>query len=243
MHSYSLVYILLAGACLIRWRTPDPWARLDLFSVSYLLLRTLGSAHSLVTSRRAFRSRRVMEEWWAVTSDPKGIQRTILLMLADLIVFADYAHWHTLPALERPFLQGLGLALYAVAATWQVWTDAYLARHFTGDRPQRGPMDQGPFRYVRHPRYAAAMLAKGAFALVFASALGWLLALTWAVLFLKKVTVEEEHLRNMFGNEYEAYAQRTARLLPGMRPGPRTTQGSPGSAFSVHPCGSGAWSS
>ena len=77
-------------------------------------------------------------------------------------------------------------------------------------------MDQGPFRYVRHPRYAAAMLAKGAFALVFASALGWMLALTWAVLLLKKVSVEEEHLRNMFGNEYEAYAQRTARLLPGI---------------------------
>ena len=216
MHSYSLLYILLASACLINWRTPDPWSRLDLFSGGYLLLRTLGSAHSLVTSRKAFRSRQVMREWWAVTSDPKGIQRTIFLMLADLVVFFDYGHWHTLPALERPALQGMGVALYAVAWAWQVWTDAYLAWHFTGDHAQRGPMDQGPFHYVRHPRYAGAILAKCAFALVFASALGWLLALTWAILLLKKVSVEEEHLRNMFGNEYETYAQRTARLLPGV---------------------------
>ena len=59
------------------------------------MLRTLGSAHSLVTSRKAFLSRQVMQEWWAVTSDPKGIQRTIFLMLADLVVFFDYGHWHT----------------------------------------------------------------------------------------------------------------------------------------------------
>jgi protein-S-isoprenylcysteine O-methyltransferase Ste14 len=216
MHGYSLVYILLAGACLISWRTPDLWSRFDLFSGGYLVLRTLGSAHSLVTSRKAFRSRQVMQEWWAVTSDPQGIQRTILLMLADLVVFVDYGHWHTLPTLERPVLQGMGLALYAVALGWQVWTDAHLARHFAGDHAQRGPMDQGPFRYVRHPRYAGAILAKCAFALVFASALGWLLALTWAILLLKKVSVEEQHLRHMFGNEYETYAQRTARLLPGV---------------------------
>jgi protein-S-isoprenylcysteine O-methyltransferase Ste14 len=216
MHSYSLLYILLAGACLIGWRTPDPWSRLDLFSGSYLLLRTLGSAHSLVTSRKAFRSRQVMQEWWAVTSDPRGIQRTIVLMLADLVVFIDYGQWHTLPALERPVLQGTGLTLYSVASVWQVWTDAYLARHFSGDRAHLGPMDQGPFRYVRHPRYAAAMLGKVAFALVFASSLGWLLALAWAMLLLKKVSVEEEHLRSMFGDEYEAYAQKTARLLPGV---------------------------
>ena len=60
------------------------------------------------------------------------------------------------------------------------------------------------------------MLAKGAFALVFASAPGWFLALTWVIWLVKKVNLEEEHLRNMFGNEYEAYAQRTARLLPGI---------------------------
>ena len=38
--SYSLGYLLLAGVCLIRWGTPDPWSRLDLFSCGYLLLRT-----------------------------------------------------------------------------------------------------------------------------------------------------------------------------------------------------------
>lgn len=157
-----------------------------------------------------------MREWWALNSDPKGIARVIVLMLADLMVFADYAHWHLLPVLHQPALQGLGLALYTLAAASQMWADAYLAGYFAEDGSHVGLMDEGPFRYVRHPRYAAAIVAKAAFALVFASAPGWLLALAWGILLFKKVNVEEEHLRQRFGADYEAYAQRTARLLPGV---------------------------
>lgn len=212
----SLAYLVLALLCLVDWRSQERWRHVDLFSGLYLGLRLLGAVHSIVVSRGAFRSKEVMREWWGLGSDPKAIRRVVTLMLADLVVFVDYSHWHTLPLLRRPLLQGLGLALYAFAAGWQMWADAYLARHFTGDHPPQSPTSQGPFRYVRHPRYAAAMLAKGAFALVFASAPGWLLALAWAVLLLKKMGLEEEHMRNIFGNEYEAYAQRTARLLPGI---------------------------
>jgi protein-S-isoprenylcysteine O-methyltransferase Ste14 len=38
-------------------------------------------------------------------------------------------------------------------------------------------MDHGPYRYVRHPRYSAAIVAKVAFALALASILGWVLSL------------------------------------------------------------------
>jgi len=212
----SLAYLVLTLVCLVDWRSSEHWRHVDFFSGLYLGMRVLGAIYSTVVSRGAFRSEELMREWWGLSSDPKTIQRVVILMLADLVVFFDYGHWHTLPALERPVLQGMGLTLYAAASAWQAWTDAYLARHFASDHARRGPMDHGPFRYVRHPRYAAAILAKSAFALVFASALGWLLALAWAALLLKKVSVEEDHLRNMFGNEYETYARRTARLLPGV---------------------------
>ena len=215
LHGYSVVYLLLALACLVRWHTPDPWSRLDLFSAGYLLLRTLGSAHSLVTSRRAFRNRQVMQEWWATSSDPGGIQRVMILMLADLAVFLDYAHWHLVPSLERPTLQAFGLGLYVGVVAWQVWTDRHLANFFAGGPQTQTPMSNGPYRYVRHPRYAATMVGKVAFALVFGSVLGWLVALLWTVLLLKKVETEESHLRGLFGTKYDDYARKTARLIPG----------------------------
>jgi protein-S-isoprenylcysteine O-methyltransferase Ste14 len=213
---YSLGYLLLAGACLIRWGALDPWSRFDVFAGGYLLLRTLGSVHSVAAGRRVFRSPQVMQEWWATNSDPGGIRRVMILMALDLTVFLDYAHWHLWALLERPTLQACGLTLYAGAMAWQMWADSYLAKFFAGGPHEGTPMREGPYRFVRHPRYAAALAGKVAFALVFANVLGWLMVLAWGTLLLRKVEVEEAHLRELFGRGYEAYQQTTAKLLPGI---------------------------
>ncbi len=212
----SILYLALALACLIEWGGRNPWSRVDLFAGSYLALRFLGALHSLVFNQQAFRSDEVRHEWWGTSSDPGWTRWVKLLMVADLIVFLDYGHWHLTPALERAWLQGLGLGLYLFAALWQMWTDAYLASYFAREQPASGPIEKGPFRHVRHPRYAGAIMGKVAFALVFASALGWPLAFAWALLLTRKVEIEEAHLRKVFGAEYEAYAEKTARLLPGI---------------------------
>ncbi len=214
--SYSLGYLLLAGVCLIRWGTPDPWARLNLFSCGYLLLRTVGSVHSLATGRGVFRSRQVRQEWWATNSDPRGIQRVMMLMALDLMVLLDYAHGHLWSLLEQPVLQACGLTLYAGAMAWQMWTDNHLAKFFAGGQQEAVLMSEGPYRFVRHPRYAAALAGKVAFALIFANGLGWLMVLAWGEVLLRKVEVEEAHLRRLFGRGYETYQQATAKLLPGI---------------------------
>lgn len=211
-----LLYLALALACLVQWGAPDLWSRVDVFSGGYLLLRLIGSIHSIVFNRQVFGSEETRREWWAMTSDPGGIKWVVLLMAADLAVFLDYGHWRLTPALERASLQGLGLGLYLLAAVWQMWTDAWLAAYFAREHPASGPIEKGPFRHVRHPRYAGAIAGKLAFALVFASGFGWLLALAWALLLTRKVDIEEAHLRKLFGAEYQAYAQKTARLLPGI---------------------------
>jgi protein-S-isoprenylcysteine O-methyltransferase Ste14 len=77
-------------------------------------------------------------------------------------------------------------------------------------------MNQGPYRFVRHPRYASAIAGKAAMALIFASLFGWLLMLAWGMLLLNKIALEEKHLRNLFGSNYESYAQTTARVIPGI---------------------------
>jgi protein-S-isoprenylcysteine O-methyltransferase Ste14 len=78
------------------------------------------------------------------------------------------------------------------------------------------PMNQGPYRYVRHPRYGAAIVGKIAMALTFCSLFGWLLAVAWGLLLLNKIEVEERHLRKVFGSPYESYARTTAKVIPGI---------------------------
>jgi protein-S-isoprenylcysteine O-methyltransferase Ste14 len=213
---FSLAYWTIAFACLVQWEVPNPWARIDFFSGTYLGLRLLGAIHSIASSRGAFRSDALRREWWGGNSGARWVFPTIALMLGELTVFLDYAHWHLMRVLERPALQALGLGLYVCAALWQMWTDVYLARHFASRQGERKPITKGPFRYIRHPRYAGALAGKAALALVFASPLGWLLACCWWLFLLRKLPVEETHLRRLFGAEFDAYAQSTARVLPGL---------------------------
>ncbi len=74
----------------------------------------------------------------------------------------------------------------------------------------------GPFRYVRHPRYAGILAIRVAFALVFASLIAWILVAAWLALFLRRIHLEERYLRTALGAHYAAYAERTARLFPGV---------------------------
>jgi protein-S-isoprenylcysteine O-methyltransferase Ste14 len=186
----------------------------DLFSGGYLGLRFLGALYSLVSSRQAFKSKSLRREWWGQTSNPGIVKWAIILMLGDLLVFVDYGHWRILSSLERPEFQGLGLVIYLFTTVWQIWTDSHLARHFNDEQSGQGPTVIGPFRYIRHPRYSAAILGRVALALVFASLLGWLSLLPWTIVLLQKVRAEEAHLRRSFGAQYDAYVRRTARLLP-----------------------------
>jgi protein-S-isoprenylcysteine O-methyltransferase Ste14 len=77
-------------------------------------------------------------------------------------------------------------------------------------------MNRGPYRYVRHPRYSAAIAGKIAMAITFASVVAWLLVIGWGLLLLNKMAVEEKHLRTLFGLNYDSYARATAKVIPGI---------------------------
>jgi len=213
---WSLAYLGLSMACLVRWTSPHPWSRVDWFAGTYFALRFFSSSHSVISSLNAFRSKILRQEWWAMDSDPRGPQWVMILMALDLLVFLDYGHGRLTLPLSRPTLQTAGIILYFGVTFWQIWTDSYLARYFGHNGHSLTPMNSGPYRYVRHPRYAAAIVGKVAMALTFASIFGWVLVLAWGMLLLNKISIEENHLRKAFGTEYEAYTRITAKVLPGI---------------------------
>ncbi len=212
----SLAYLALAVGCLVQWSSPHPWARIDWFAGTYFALRLAGSLHSILSSLGVFRSGTLRQEWWALNSDPAGPRWVMVLMALDLVVFLDYGHWQLTPWLARPALQIAGTGMYAVVTFWQIWTDSYLARYFNKNQQPLVPMNKGPYRFVRHPRYGAAIAGKVAMALTFASLPAWFLVVGWGLLLLNKIAVEEKHLRKLFGVPYESYARTTAKVIPGI---------------------------
>ncbi len=213
---FKIGYLGAALVCLIRWGTPSPWLRVDVFSGGYLLMRGLPVLRSIL--RRAGASGAVARrrERWGSNAAPGWVGWALILMLADFAVYLEYGHWHLAPELKRPTAQAFGLLLHVAAALWKRWTDKYLEAAFVEDSSRPTLTQSGPFRYIRHPYYAGALVERLAVALTFASLVGWLLVIPWTVLLLRQVLLEESHLRRLFGREYELYTQQTARLLPGV---------------------------
>jgi protein-S-isoprenylcysteine O-methyltransferase Ste14 len=223
---FSAGYIAAALACLWQWGSPHPWSRLDIFSRGFFLLMLLWIAASMLLHSSFFRCPEVVQEASGKNFDPDMLIGITVLAMADLLIFLDYGHWRLAPQLEQPSLQWAGLALFLVAGLTLFWADTHLSRHFACDLAERKVISEGPYRFVRHPRYASLLVARVASALIFASVIGWLLAVVWFVLILHRVRLEEAHLRGIFGDDYDAYAARTTRFFPlSLRSLPRVYRG------------------
>ena len=113
---------------------------------------------------------------------------------------------------------GCVVGLAGVALRW--WSILTLGRHFTRNL-QIGAdhvvVDAGPYRVLRHPSYAGAILM---FAGVGIGLGNWLSLAACVVLpaigYIERIPREERLLREQLGAPYEAYADRRRRLLPGV---------------------------
>ena len=76
----------------------------------------------------------------------------------------------------------------------------------------------GPYRFVRHPIYTGVVMIVIALAVRSGNALGLALGCVTIGFFHVKATWEEQRLAERFG-DYPAYAARTPRFLPRLRPG------------------------
>ena len=209
------LYVPMALAALYRWGAPDPWSRVDSFSVAVLLGTILVAAEQIAFSRSVWNDD-AKGEALGMTFDPGLAKWGGLLGLAELRVFLEYGHWNLAPALENPIVQYAGVILYFAALVWLRWADATLARNFNSAAGRRLLLASGPFRYIRHPRYAGLIATRIAMALAMASVVGWVCFAGWAWVIRRRVIREEPHLVRYFGEEYVEYAKRTWRLVPGI---------------------------
>ncbi len=73
----------------------------------------------------------------------------------------------------------------------------------------------GPYRFIRHPMYAAIFLI--GIGVSFLSA-NWIVTLSYMLpvicLYMVRVSDEEKMMAEQFGNEYRKYIKRTGRLIP-----------------------------
>lgn len=113
---------------------------------------------------------------------------------------------------------GLVLILAGIVLRWSAI--ATLGRYFTGKVQilnEHRLIRSGLYGYIRHPAYTGALVGYLGLGLSFANWIS-LILIFCPVLFaaLWRIRVEEEVLRQAFGNEYADYSDKTKRLFPGI---------------------------
>lgn len=113
-----------------------------------------------------------------------------------------------------------GLAIIVAGFALRLWAVITLSRFFTVDvaiQPDHRLVQNGPYKYLRHPAYSGSLLSFVGLAVCSSSWLsGLILLIPIICVFLYRVHIEEQALSEAFPQEYREYSQKTARLIPGI---------------------------
>jgi protein-S-isoprenylcysteine O-methyltransferase Ste14 len=102
----------------------------------------------------------------------------------------------------------------------RIWAIRHLGRFFTvnvGIQQGHKVIQDGPYRFVRHPSYTGSVLALTGLGFLTFNWLGLVLIVTCTWLaYALRIPVEEKVLMAQFGREYVEYAAHTKKLIPGI---------------------------
>jgi len=136
-------------------------------------------------------------------------------LLADLFGFLSGIGGY-LPTLAV----AVGAAVALAGLTIRGWALRTLGRFFTMPitiAEDHRIVQGGPYRWIRHPAYTGGFLTMTGLAIALGSWLGVFVTLAAGIIvYVYRIQIEEAALRSRFGSEYEEYARRTYRLLPGL---------------------------
>jgi protein-S-isoprenylcysteine O-methyltransferase Ste14 len=130
-------------------------------------------------------------------------RRTFIVLIGVLAVMA----W----ARPRWDMLAAGIVLTAAAECWRIWAAGTI--HKTEELTTGGP-----YAYARHPLYVGSFLHAVAYALMSGRWESFLIILPlFCLVYGAAVTIEEQMLFKLFGEQYEAYCRRVPRFLPRLR--------------------------
>ena len=136
----------------------------------------------------------------------------LLWVLTPLLNFADY------PLHPAAFWSGAALLALGLWLLYRSHADLGTNWSITLQvREGHRLIAHGVYRRVRHPMYQSLILIGMGMALVLPNAVaGPAYLVAMLLLFAFRVGPEEQMMRDAFGPDYDAYAARTKRLIPGI---------------------------
>ncbi len=117
------------------------------------------------------------------------------------------------------WLQVVGLTLAILGVLLHLWARSAIKGMYSGHvevTADQKLVTSGPYSYIRHPSYASLLLMALGVAVGYGSVIG-MAAVPLLLLpgLAYRINVEENLLRDCFGDEFRSYARRVKKLVPG----------------------------
>lgn len=159
---------------------------------------------------------------WATVIKARAREWTFFVIVTSLAAAVFVAGWVTrfkwAATGGGQSVQVAGEALIVAGAALRVWAMLTLDRFFTfvvGIARDHRVVEEGPYRVIRHPGYAGAIIAMLGVGVALRNWLALLIMLVVPPLVLAvRIRVEEATLVAALGEEYQDYARRTGGLVP-----------------------------
>ncbi|MEY2604079.1 MAG: hypothetical protein QOH31_1870 [Verrucomicrobiota bacterium] len=156
----------------------------------------------------------------AITSDDRGTLSWAWMLILGSCLFGFLVAGR-LPFLQWPrvlWIVAVADLLILAGFSIRLWAIRHLGEFFTVDvgvqRDHRVVQD-GPYRFVRHPSYSGGLIAMTGIACLTFNWLGFIVIVGCCLAaYMIRISVEENVLMNSLGDDYRRYAARTKRLIP-----------------------------
>lgn len=142
------------------------------------------------------------------------------IFAAGLVAAWGLEDWRPLPLLSahmEPAAAVVGWLLCGLGAGisgWAILTFAMERTPVLPLAPARVVVDTGPYRFSRNPIYLGLVVVYAGITLLMNTAWALLvLPVALVLLYLLVIQVEEAHMRERFGETYEAYRRRVRRWI------------------------------
>ena len=149
--------------------------------------------------------------------------RWVLTVFSVLGILAAYFPAYTdrkdFWTIDGDTIRWLGVVLSAAGGAVRIWPVFVLGDRFSGlvaIQPGHTLVTTGIYRTIRNPSYLGLLISSFGSALVFRSIVGIILTALLIPPLVARMHAEERLLHSQFGEEYDAYRVRTARLIPGV---------------------------
>ena len=148
--------------------------------------------------------------------------KSIVIAAVNLGVFLGFLAVFAVPSLfvgtHWKTVFSLGIAVWLGGIFLRLYSIRILGRFFTFDVAIANGhriVEQGPYRWLRHPSYLGSLLAMIGFGMTLTNWLAMLLPVCClATAYAYRIPIEEQALMRGLGSDYSNYMRRTRRLIP-----------------------------